>query len=105
MHRTLFFVWITIFIFVILSMTNPVESQSSQNCDQRGNLVSKLESQFSETQKIVALTGVNIVLEFFGNEETGTWTVLMVNEEGIACISAAGNYWEEVLPVNKDQKS
>lgn len=61
-------------------------------CAQHGTMVENLADKYGEQKTSAGLTGQQ-VMEVYANPETGTWTVLMVNAEGLACMVAAGTIW------------
>lgn len=61
-------------------------------CAGHGTMVESLADKYGEQKTGAGLTGQQ-VMEVYANEETGTWTVLMVNASGLACMVAAGTIW------------
>ena len=48
-----------------------------------------LESKYEEQFRVGALAGADLI-EFWGNEDTGTWTIVSVDSAGLTCIRADG---------------
>lgn len=73
-------------------------------CAQHGTMVENLADKYGEQKTNAGLTGQQ-VMEVYANPETGTWTVLMVNANGLACMVAAGEIWltfePETAPVGE----
>lgn len=66
---------------------------SAQNCAKRDLVVERLKAQFSEQLTAGGLQGtspVETLLEVWASPETGTFTILMTNPNGLSCIVAAG---------------
>ena len=60
------------------------------------SLVRHLERDYGETKKMSALTANGTVLSILSNPETGTWTLVVFNPDGTACMPLAGEHgWEE----------
>ena len=71
-------------------------------CMQHKTLVSYLTERFDETPRALGLVASRNVMEVYVSEK-GTWTIVMTTAQGIACIVAAGDTWEEVkVALNED---
>lgn len=68
------------------------------NCASRDALVSSLESQYSEQLTARGLQSSKTLIEFFASAETGTFTVLVTNAQGVSCIVGAGTEWHLERP-------
>lgn len=70
-------------------------------CDLRQNIIERLESKFSEQLVVGGLQtsrDKQSVMEIWASTETGTFTVLLTNPDGISCIVAAGTDFFEASP-------
>jgi hypothetical protein len=45
---------------------------------------------------------LSTAMEIHVNEETGTWTILQMRPDGMACLVAYGEYWSAVAPKKGD---
>jgi hypothetical protein len=91
----------------IVAMASPVLSAT---CAQRENVVERLQSRFSEQLTVGGLQRAQnstSILEIWSSKETGTYTVLLTNPNGISCILAAGTDFFEVTrkPIPKGTAS
>jgi len=66
------------------------EVGNAGNCALRESVVNKLESRYSEKLLVRGLQSQNSLMEIFASADTGTFTVLITNPEGISCIVSAG---------------
>jgi hypothetical protein len=67
----------------------------AQICDQRDVIVASLSERYGEAAQSIGLdTGGNL-LEIFASTE-GTWTAILTNPRGQACIVAAGEAFEQM---------
>lgn len=64
-------------------------------CMQHKILVSYLTEKFAETPRALGLVASRNVMEVYVSGK-GTWTIVMTSTEGISCIVAAGDTWEEI---------
>ena len=63
------------------------------NCAKRDHVVERLQSKFSEQLTVGGLQRLRdqlSVLEIWSSQETGTYTVLLTDPNGVSCILAAG---------------
>lgn len=78
------------------------QEDESMQCAARGNLLEILNSQYDETARAIGVISEEAVLEVFVSKESGTWTVLITDPDGLSCVLAAGQDWEET-PKGPDQ--
>ncbi len=93
-----------------LGMATAAPAAANPNCGQRDAVIEKLSSQFKEQLTVGGLqkrNSIEAVMEIWSSEETGTFTVLITNPQGISCIVAAGtDFFEaERIPVTKGTAS
>ena len=58
-------------------------------------MVAKLAKRFGETLRSVGLQRAEGLVEVYASEKTGTWTILVTRPDGMSCLLAAGELWEE----------
>jgi len=85
---------------VSLSPSTPANAQQTAQrsgpvCGERGSLMTQLKGKYSELPKSMGLAANGSVLEVL-TANTGTWTILLTNPQGITCLIAAGEHWEEM---------
>ncbi|MFW6076452.1 MAG: hypothetical protein ACOC71_01760 [Hyphomicrobiales bacterium] len=80
-----------------LSFNPPVAAAQAQDtpCAERTNVVDTLDSQYKESPRAIGLVSKEAVLEVFVSD-SGTWTVVVTDPEGVSCVLAAGQSWEEI---------
>lgn len=66
-------------------------------CGKRADFIKALNDKYSETGKALGIAGQVNLVEFF-TSKAGTWTILVTDTQGRACIIAAGNSWQDVPP-------
>jgi hypothetical protein len=66
----------------------------TQICGPREDVVSQLGMQFAETQKAIGLLGDDAVMEVFVSDH-GSWTILTTDVNGMSCLLAAGEAWDD----------
>ncbi len=63
-------------------------------CMNHKNLVSFLSDRYSEAPRALGLVEDRGLMEVYVSDK-GTWTIVLTTAQGIACILAAGDTWEE----------
>lgn len=71
-------------------------------CMEHKTLVGYLSEKFKETPKAVGLVASSSLMEVYVSGK-GTWTIVMTTPQGVACIVAAGDTWEEVRIAMADE--
>jgi hypothetical protein len=68
--------------------TQMVRSQTL--CGERTDMIRQLGEKYGESRRLVGLSGVRGVVEFFASEATGSWTILLTSPQGTICLMATG---------------
>lgn len=66
------------------------------NCAPRDMVVERLAEGFGETRQSVGLGANNAVVEVFASEVSGTWTITVTMPNGLTCLVASGQAYEEL---------
>ena len=72
----------------------PADAQSL--CGAREAVVDMLGARYGETVRSLGLAGGNRIVEIFASDETGSWSILVTNAAGVACLVASGQHYEQV---------
>jgi hypothetical protein len=73
-------------------------------CAPRDEVVKVLAQKYSERVRAVGILSDLALMEVYVSEK-GTWTILITNRNGMACIQAAGEAWDELPPIPKGERS
>lgn len=65
-------------------------------CGERKSVVAQLERKYGETRRSVGVQDGRGLVEVYASDKTGTWTILVTNTEGKACLMAAGEGFESL---------
>lgn len=49
--------------------------------------------KYGETRMGLGMSSAGVLVELWHNVETGTWTTVLTNAQGISCIVAEGDEW------------
>jgi len=71
------------------------------NCAMRDTVIERLASKYSEALTAGGLQGTQAattVIEVWASKESGTFTVIVTNPQGVSCVVAAGTDWFQSKP-------
>ncbi|EBA08122.1 hypothetical protein SSE37_11279 [Sagittula stellata E-37] len=83
----------------ILGAASLVEAQQLQHCAPREKVVERLADKYGETRQSMGLGSNNAVMEVFASVESGSWTITVTMSNGITCLVASGQAFEELAEV------
>ena len=83
---------IVLFIFVAVLLWAAV-AEAAPFCDDRRNIAEKLNKKHDEQSVAVGLGNNGGLLEIFASPNGETWSIIISNTKGRACIIAAGEGW------------
>lgn len=78
---------------MLLASCAPAYAQTSQ-CAIRVGIVEGLADRYGERQVMSGINPDGTMVEMFANPTTGTWTALISQPNGTACIVAAGDSFD-----------
>ena len=78
----------------LTSMLVNSDSAQAAVCMKHKNLVTFLSDRYSEAPRALGLVEDRGLMEVYVSTK-GTWTIVMTTAQGVACILAAGDTWEE----------
>ena len=74
---------------LLLAACVPAHAQNS-NCAPHLMIIEGLADRYGERRVMSGLNGDSTVVEMYANDQTGTWTALVVQPNGTACLVASG---------------
>ncbi|UCH74032.1 MAG: hypothetical protein JSU82_17225 [Rhodospirillales bacterium] len=75
-------------------MCSPAIAQQAV-CGDRDEIVARLESGYQESTTGIGLSASGGLVELYTSEK-GTWTLMLSQPNGVSCLMAAGDNWEQV---------
>ena len=69
-------------------------AQQPRKCADRDRVVERLATGYGETRQSIGLGANNAVIEVFASLETGTWTITVTTPQGLTCLVASGQAFE-----------
>ena len=76
--------------------TQQATAQQNRNCAPREAVVERLASTYGESRQSIGLGERGMVIETFASSDTGTWTITVTTPNGLTCLVASGQSWEEL---------
>lgn len=71
-------------------------AQTARNCAPRERVVERLAEGYGETRQAIGLGANNAVVEVFASDESGSWTITVTMPNGLTCLVASGQAFEEL---------
>lgn len=67
-----------------------------QNCSNRDQVVERLSEKYGESRQSIGMAPKGRVVEIYASLETGTWTITVTSPNGITCLVASGQSFENL---------
>lgn len=80
----------------VFSASAATAQQNNRNCAPREAVVDRLAEGYGESRQSMGLGANNQVVEVFASSETGTWTITVTMPNGLTCLVASGQAFEEL---------
>lgn len=96
---------LTVSAGIYLALATDAMAQRARNCGPRDVVVTRLAEGYGETRQSIGLGANNSVVEVFASDETGSWTITVTSVNGMTCLVASGQSFEELveaLPVKEN---
>ncbi|MEP3638344.1 MAG: hypothetical protein ABJN14_13935 [Paracoccaceae bacterium] len=81
---------------MLMGLVGEAAAQSARNCGPRDLIVGRLAEGYGETRQSMGLGANNAVVEVFASAETRTWTITITTPNGMTCLVASGQSFEEL---------
>ncbi len=84
-------------LLVAAAMAIPAAAHAQgQNCGNRELVVERLTTKYGESRQSIGMAPQGRVVEVFASNETGTWTITVTMPNGITCLVASGQSFENL---------
>ena len=87
---------------IVVAAATLVQAQGRANCAPREQVLERLATKYGETRQSMGLGANNAVVEVFASLESGSWTITVTTTNGVTCLVASGQAFEELaeaLPI------
>lgn len=92
---------------LLVATSHSASAQNARNCGPREAVVMRLADGYGESRQSIGLGANNAVIEVFASADTGSWTITVTTPNGVTCLVASGQAFEELaegLPT-KDKRA
>lgn len=72
----------------------PTAADAQTRCGDRGDVVASLEKGYAERQVSMGLANNGTMIEIYASSN-GTFSVLLTRPDGVSCLLAAGEHFEQ----------
>lgn len=84
-----------VFACAMLMGALPLSSALAQvQCAPRMDVVKVLAAKYQESQRALGLINEKAMMEIYTSAK-GTWTLVVTHDNGLACVVASGEAWDE----------
>ncbi len=84
-------------LILAAALAAPLTAQAQgQNCGNRDTVVERLTNKYGESRQSIGMAPKGRVVEVFASAETGTWTITVTMPNGVTCLVASGQSFEEL---------
>jgi hypothetical protein len=77
-----------------LMINTALPAQAQEQCGPREEVVKALNAKYQESQRALGLINDKAMMEVYISAK-GTWTMVVTNDQGMSCVLAAGEAWDE----------
>ncbi len=88
--------YLTVAAAALFLLASPAAGQTL--CGKHSDIIARLAARYAETPHFIALTDGNWMAEILVSEKGETWSLVITNSMGTACITASGKNWRAVKP-------
>lgn len=81
----------------LIAATDMVKAQQQTNrCAPRDVVITRLSDGYGETRRSIGLAANSTLVEMHASNDSGTWSITVTHPNGMTCLVAAGNSFEEI---------
>lgn len=95
---------LTVATALIMATMVPAQAQQAPPCVKRTDLIKHLEDKYHEAPAAVGLADSGALLEVFASKSGETWTVTITMPNGISCMVATGQQWQDLPRLAQAEK-
>ncbi|MBL4591270.1 MAG: hypothetical protein JKY96_04855 [Phycisphaerales bacterium] len=96
----LFFLCFSLFVGALSLKEASAAGAAKNPCASREKMVELLSTRYLEKHQAMGLVSSRGVIELYVSA-SGSWTMLITNSSGKACILAAGKHWQTTIAAPK----
>jgi hypothetical protein len=81
---------------LLLAAAFAIPANAGPSCGPRKEIVADLGQQFKEAPVALGLSNDGTVIEVLTSANGSTWTIMVSRPDGVSCLVAAGESWQEL---------
>ena len=81
---------------LLLAAAFAIPANAGPSCGPRKEIIADLGQQFKEAPVALGLSNDGTVVEILTSENGSTWTIMVSRPDGVSCLVAAGESWQEL---------
>ena len=82
--------------FALALLLPSIAMAQGQNCSDRDRVIERLASKYGESRQSIGMAPKGRVIEVYASTETGTWTITVTMPNGVTCLVASGQAYENL---------
>ena len=82
-------------LIIATCAATPILAQNQQ-CAERDTVVDRLAEKYGESRQSIGMASQGRVMEVFASTDTGTWTITVTMPNGMTCLVASGQSFENI---------
>ena len=90
---------------LILSVGMAIPAFAQQQCAPYEQVPAMLEATYGEVLTAQGIVDPTHVVQLYRNPVTGSFSIIGVDTQGVACMLAGGDYWDATVPKKKENPS
>ena len=90
-------IFLAVFIIAFFYSGAAHKAHAQIGCAPYSQMTDTLKVKFGESMLGMGITSAKSIVEIWASYKNGTWTVLLTNSDGLACIKASGTRWVEPI--------
>jgi len=95
--RFVILIWVVLCVLaIVVGATAPAHAQTAA-CADHDAVTALLAERYGEARIAIGLAADGALVEVWANRESGTWTIMITQPGGPACLAAGGEAFELAL--------
>ena len=86
---------------LLLAVTSCSPAYAQSACGGYDQIVEQIHNRYGETLQSGGMTSSGDMLQVFSNDQSGSWTIIITNPNGLACVVSVGDAYH-VKPQGED---
>jgi hypothetical protein len=80
----------------LIAAAEMAKAEQTNRCAPREVVITRLSDGYGETRRSIGLAANSTLVEMHASDDSGTWSITVTHPNGMTCLVAAGNSFEEI---------